>query len=100
MQLQAQIEQGKLQLQAEKMRREDDLERDKLDADIAFRAIEIQAKTGAQVNVAAIRAQVDRDREAMRQQAQLARQQMQPQQPQQQAGPGPMPPGVPPQMVQ
>jgi hypothetical protein len=90
-QMQAQIEAQKLQLQAEKMRREDDLERDKLDADIAFRAIELQAKYGTQVNIAAIKAQVDRDREAMR----LAQQQAAPQMP-----PTGMPPQMPPGMVQ
>lgn len=92
-QMQGQIEAQKLQLQAEKMRREDDLERDKLDADIAFRAIELQAKYGTQVNIAAIKAQVDRDREAMR----LAQQQAAPAGPQ---GNGAMPPQMPPGMVQ
>lgn len=40
----------------------DDRERDKLDADIRLRAEEINAKYGAQVNVAEIQAAVDRDR--------------------------------------
>lgn len=89
LQVQMQVEQGKLALEREKMMRADDRERDKLDAEISLKAAELQAKYGAQVNIAQIRAAVDRDREAMKQQAQL----MQPQQP---AGPqpGPMPPGM------
>jgi hypothetical protein len=72
-QMQGQIEQAKLQLEHEKMLRADDRERDKLDADISLKAAELQAKYGAQINMAAIRAQVDRDREALRQQAALAK---------------------------
>jgi hypothetical protein len=78
LQVTMQVEQGKLALEREKMMRQDDRERDKLDADIALKAAEMQARYGAQINMAAIRAQVDRDREAMRQQSQLAKQQMQP----------------------
>lgn len=80
-QVQAQVEQGKLALASEKMRREDDLARDKLDADIALRARELEMKYNSAVDLAGIRAQVDRDREAMRQQTQLAQAQMQPQGP-------------------
>lgn len=78
LQVTMQVEQGKLALEREKMMRADDRERDKLDADIALRSAELSAKYQVQINQAAIRAQVDRDREAMRQQAQLAQQQMQP----------------------
>jgi hypothetical protein len=84
-QMQGQIEQGKLALEREKMMREDDRKRDEMDADISLKAAELQAKYGAQVNMAQIRAAVDRDREAMRQQGQLMQAQMQP---------PPMPPGV------
>lgn len=77
-QVQAQVEQGKLQLEREKMMRADDRERDKLDADISLKAAELQARYGAQVNIAQIRAAVERDREHIRQQGQLAQQQMQP----------------------
>lgn len=73
-QVQAEVEKGKLQLQAEKMRREDDLARDKLDADNAFRAAEFEAKYKMQFNMAQLKAQTELDREAMRQQAQLAQQ--------------------------
>lgn len=93
-QMQAQIEQAKLQLEAEKMRRQDDRERDKLDADIALRSAELSAKYQIQINQAAIRAQVDRDREAMRQQAALAKH-VTPQAPGPQGpGNGAMPPGT------
>jgi hypothetical protein len=72
-QVQMQVEQGKLALAREKMMREDDRERDRLDADISLKAAELQAKYGAQVNMAQIRAAVDRDREAMKQQAALTK---------------------------
>jgi hypothetical protein len=78
LQLQSQVEQGKLQLEREKMMRADDRERDKLDADISLKAAELQARYGAQVNIAQIRAAVERDREHIRQQGQLAQQAMQP----------------------
>lgn len=77
-QAQIQIEQAKLQLEMEKMRRADDRERDKLDAEISLKAAELQSKYGAQVNVAQIRASVERDRELMRQQSAMQQAQMQP----------------------
>jgi len=89
-QAQMQIEAQKLQLEAEKMRRADDRERDKLDAEISLKAAELQAKYGAQVNVAQIRAAVERDRELIRQQGQIAQTGMQQQPP----GNGMMPPGM------
>jgi hypothetical protein len=76
-QVQAQVEQGKLALEREKMMRADDRERDKLDADISLKSAELQAKYGALVNQAQIRAQIDRDREAMKQQAAIAQTGMQ-----------------------
>jgi hypothetical protein len=76
-QVQAQVEQGKLQLAVEKMKREDDLARDKLDADIALRSRELEMKYGAAVDMAGIKAAVDRDREAVKQQASLAQTGMQ-----------------------
>jgi hypothetical protein len=75
-QVQAQVEQGKLALEREKMMRADDRERDKLDAEISLKAAELQARYGAQVNIAQIRAAVERDRELMRQQGAIAQQQM------------------------
>lgn len=73
-QLQAQIEQAKLQLAAQKQQREDDRARDQMDIDFALKTAELQARYGAQINVAQVRAQVDRDREAMRQQTALLQQ--------------------------
>ena len=45
------------------MVRQDDRERDKQDADVMLRSAEIQAKYGTQVDMASIRALMDRDRE-------------------------------------
>lgn len=64
---------AELELQREEMLRKDDRERDKLDADVMIKAAEIQAKYGAQVNVAQIEAMIQRDREATRQQAETQR---------------------------
>jgi hypothetical protein len=77
-QVQAQVEQGKLELAREKMLREDDLNRDKLDADTALRSAELEMKYKTQVDTAHIQAMVDRDREALKQHSQLLQQQMQP----------------------
>lgn len=60
-----------LELKREDMVRKDDLERDKLDADIALRAAEITAQYGAQIDIAGIRAQVERDRNAAQQATQV-----------------------------
>lgn len=64
---------AELELQREEMMRKDDRERDKLDADLMIKAAEIEAKYGAQVNVAQIEAMIQRDREATRQQAETQR---------------------------
>lgn len=57
---------AELQLKRDEMLRKDDLERDKLDADIHLKAAEIQGKHGTSVNIAQIRADVDRDREMLK----------------------------------
>jgi ribosomal protein L10 len=57
---------AELELKRDEMMRKDDLERDKLDVDIHMRAAEIESKNGATVNVAQIRADVDRDREMIK----------------------------------
>jgi hypothetical protein len=57
---------AELQLKRDEMMRKDDLERDKLDVDIHMRAAEIESKNGTSVNVAQIRADVDRDREMIK----------------------------------
>ncbi len=46
---------------------EDDRQRDEAEADMKLKIAELQAKYGAQVNVAEINAIMERDREAMRQ---------------------------------
>lgn len=81
--MQQQVEMAKLQLAREKMIREDDRSRDELDAEIALKAAEIQAKYGSAVNIAEIRARVEMDREMMKQQtAMMPPQAPQPQMPQ------------------
>ena len=62
---------SRLQLDAEEMKRKDDLDRDKLDAEIMLKAAEIEAKYGTQVETTVIRALVERDREQMKAQTKL-----------------------------
>ena len=49
----------------------DDRERDKLDADVLLKAAEIEAKYGTAVNTAHIEAMMQRDRELIKQQAEV-----------------------------
>lgn len=63
--------QAELELQREEMMRKDDRERDQMEAEMMIKAAEIRAKYATEVNVAEITAMVERDREAMRQQAAL-----------------------------
>ena len=58
---------AELELEREKMIREDDRRRDDSEAQIALKAAEINARYGAQIDTAAIRANADRDRELVRQ---------------------------------
>lgn len=69
---------AELALKREEMMRKDDLERDRLDADIILRAAELQAKYQTTVDVAAIKGAVDRDRERERLAAQATMQQQSP----------------------
>ena len=46
---------------------EDDLKRDKAEAEFVLKAVELEAKYGTQVNIAEINALMERDREALRQ---------------------------------
>jgi len=64
MQKDMQIAEMKAQLEIEKQRNADDLERDKLDADIWLRATEIQAKYGTQMQIEQIYAMIERERNA------------------------------------
>ena len=76
---------AELQLDREKMLRADDRERDRIESDAMLRAAEIEAKYGTQVNIAHIHEMMEKDREAIRQQAAIAQTAMQqPQQPPQQ----------------
>lgn len=72
-----QIAQLKAQLEVEKTKMADDRERDKTEADIMLRAAEIQAKYGSQVDIANIRAMMDRERDALKILAQQAMPQQQ-----------------------
>jgi len=67
------IAQDKAILEAAKQKASDDLERDKLDADIWLRATEMQLKYGAQLNVERLYAMIQRERNV----AQVAAQQQQ-----------------------
>lgn len=67
---------AELELRREEMVRKDDLQRDQMEADLMVKIAEMRAKYGAQVDVAAIRADMERDREMMRQVQQAQRQQM------------------------
>ena len=58
------IAQMKAQLEVEKQRKADDLERDKLDADIWLKAMEINAKYGTQMQVEQLYAMIQRERDA------------------------------------
>lgn len=84
------IAEDKARLEWEKAKLADDRERDKLDAEIILRAAEIYGKYQQQVDVAQIKADIDRDREAMRQVQGAMRQQVMG------AGPSPVPAPPPP----
>lgn len=62
---------ARLELDKEKMKRSDDLDRDKLDSEILLKAAEIEAKYGSKVETEVIRALVERDREQMKMQQNL-----------------------------
>jgi len=85
------IAKDKAALEWEKAKLQDDRERDKLDADIALRAAEIYGKYQTTVDVAQIKADIDRDREMMRQAQGAVRQQVLGQQPPMPAQPMVMP---------
>jgi hypothetical protein len=71
----------KAQLEIEKQRAADDLERDRLDADIWLKATEMQLKYGTQIQVENLYAMLQRERDAAKiaaQQQQAAMRQQQP----------------------
>ena len=61
-----QKKQAELELEREKMIRDDDRLRDKNEADVVLKAAELKARYGAQVDVAQIKANADRDREMVK----------------------------------
>ena len=79
------IAQMKAQLEVEKQRKADDLERDRLDADIWLKATEMQLKYGTQIQVEQLYAMLQRERDAakiaMQQAAAMQAQQQQVQTP-------------------
>ena len=62
---------AELELQREEMLLKDDRERDRLDAEVMLKSAEIEAKYGTAVNTANIEALMQRDRELLRQQAEV-----------------------------
>ncbi len=73
--------QGELALQREKMMREDDRLRDQMEIDMVLKSAELQAKYGAQIDMAHITALMERDREVIRQMGAAQQAAMQPPQP-------------------
>ena len=69
---------AELELEREKMMREDDRRRDESEANIELKAAEIIARYGAQVDTAAIKANSERDREMVKSLAGAAQQQVPP----------------------
>lgn len=66
----------KLQLEREKMFMEDERKRDELDAKISLDAIELQAKYGTQIDIAELKAEVEREKLAIRERGATLRQAM------------------------
>ena len=65
-----------IQLQREKMFMEDERKRDELDAKISLEAIELQAKYGTQIDIAELKAEVEREKLAIRERGATLRQMM------------------------
>lgn len=72
---------AELEMEREKMVRLDDRERDRLETDRFIRLRELELKYSAQIDEAVLNAQVDRDREAMKQMQAMQQQAMQQQPP-------------------
>ena len=77
LQAQAQTEAARVQLESEKILREDDRKRDEMEAELAIKIAELEAKYDTTIDQQNIRAMMERDRESIRQEANLQRQQMQ-----------------------
>ena len=80
------LDRQKFSLEQEKMIRQDDLERDKLDSDVGLKTQEMENKYKTAIDQTEIRGNIEKDREQIRAEAQreMQRQQMQQQQMQQQ----------------
>lgn len=65
-----------MQLEREKMFIEDERKRDELDAKISMDALELQAKYGTQIDIAQLRAEVEREKLAIRERGATLRQMM------------------------
>ena len=87
------VDQAKLTLDREKMVRDDDLARDKMESDLEMKVKELENKYQTTIDQTEIRGMMERDREQIKAEAQqmLAQQQQQQQMEQQQQMP--MPPG-------
>ena len=79
-------DQAKLELDREKMLRDEDMKRDQFEAELQLKISELESKHNTTIDQANIKAMMERDREMNRQQTEMAKmqlqQQMQPQQPQ------------------
>lgn len=67
---------AQMQLEREKMFMEDERKRDELDAKISLEAIELQAKYGTQIDIAELKAEVEREKLAIRERGATLRQMM------------------------
>jgi len=67
---------AQVQLEREKMFMEDERKRDELDAKISLEAIELQAKYGTQIDIAELKAEVEREKLAIRERGATMRQLM------------------------
>ena len=76
MQNDAQNDAAKLELEREKMLRTDDREKDRIESQVELQLAELQAKYNTTIDGAAIRGMMERDREAIRQQAAIAQTQI------------------------
>ena len=79
-------DQAKLELDREKMLRDEDMKRDQFEAELQLKISELESKHNTTIDQANIKAMMERDREINRQQTEMAKmqmqQQMRPQQPQ------------------
>ena len=87
------VDQAKLTLDREKMVRDDDLARDKMESDLEMKVKELENKYQTTIDQTEIRGMMERDREQIKAEAQQMLAQQQQQQQHQQQQQMPMPPG-------